>query len=254
MKRPYWIGYNELAWTNLIIAPPEEYAEETERFCRTIQEHSKIEPETVLHLGSGAGINDYTFKKSFKVTGVDISRGMLEVARNLNPEVTYFHGDIRVADLKKQFDAVVIPESINYMTTIEDARKTVITAYKHLKPGGVFLFATHIKEEFQENNFVYKGSKGSIQVTVFENNYIPDPEKLTYESTIIYLIRNSGKMEIYTDLHIIGLFYKNTWLDLLKECEFEVTEEKLDDTYAQFIMGEGKYPLRLFICTNKFQQ
>jgi len=40
-----------------------------------------------------------------------------------------------------------------------------------LKPGGVLLIVANIKEEFRENNFVYTGSKGDVEVTIFENNY-----------------------------------------------------------------------------------
>ncbi len=248
MENQKWPAYNELAWIEPIVAPVEEYAKETEHYCTVIREHSKIEPKTLLHLGSGAGINDFTFKKHFEVTGVDISKGMLEVAGKLNPEVTYSFGDMRTVTLGKLFDAVVIPDSINYMTTVEDMQKVIIAAYKHLKPGGVFLFITHIKEEFMENNFVYTGSKGDLEVTVFENNYYPDPDGTTYEATIVYLVRRGGKLEIHTDRHVIGLFSLEIWLELIKRSGFEVKEQKQEDTYTPYILGEGKYPLQMFIC------
>ena len=104
MKKTKWRAYSELAWTEPIIAPPEEYVEETELFSKVIKEHSKIETRTLLHLGCGAGGNDYTFKRHFKVTGVDISEDMLEIARKLNPEVTYLYGDMRTIRLKERFD------------------------------------------------------------------------------------------------------------------------------------------------------
>ena len=77
------------------------------------EENSKIEVETLLHLGCGGGHNDYTFKKHFKVTGVDISENMLKLARKLNSEVTYYYGDMRDIKLTGCFDAVTILDSIN---------------------------------------------------------------------------------------------------------------------------------------------
>jgi len=127
MEKPEWRAYNELAWTELIIAPPEEYVEETEIFSRVIKENSKIKPKTLLHLGCGAGGHDYTFKKHFKVTGVDLSSGMLEIARNYNPGVTYLYGDMRTVKLSECFDAVAIPDSIGYMMAVEDLHSAVIT-------------------------------------------------------------------------------------------------------------------------------
>jgi len=244
-----WISYNELAWTEPIVAPPELLSDEIELYCRLIRENSLIEPKTLLHLASGAGIGDYTFKKHFAVTGVDISKGMLEVARQINPDVTYHFGDMRTVDLGEKFDAVAIPDSIGYMTTLNDLRKAVHTACKHLKPGGVLLITAHLQEEFRENNFVYSGSSDGIEVTVFENNYIIDVDRTKYEATIIYLIRRNGELEICTDRHIIGLFASETWHGLFKELALELRQVALKDLYAPFILGEGEYPLQIFVCT-----
>jgi SAM-dependent methyltransferase len=248
MKKHKWRAYNELAWTDPIIAPPEEYVEETEIFSRVIKDHSKIKSKTLLHLGCGAGGNDYTFKKHFKVTGVDLSPGMLEIARNCNLEVTYVHGDMRTVKLGECFDAVAIPDSIGYMTTVEDLKSTIINAYKHLKPGGVLLIVANIKEEFTENNFVYTGFKGDIEITIFENNYIPDPAGTIYEAALIYLIRQKSKLRIHTECHTLGIFNLKTWLELLKEVGFEVKQMKMEGLYDRFIMEEGKYPLMVFVC------
>ena len=245
-----WLSYNELAWLEPIVAPPEEYAGETELYCKLIKEHALIETKTLLHLASGAGINDYTFKKHFAVTGVDISEGMLEVAGQINPEVDYHFGDMRTVDLGKEFDAVVIPDAIGYMTTVEDLRRALRNAYRHLKPGGVLLVTAHMKEEFQGNNFAYSGSRDEVEVTVFENNHIPDPKGTTYEAIIIYLVRRRGELEIHTDRHIIGLFASQIWHDLFKELAMEVKQVALKELYDPFILGKGEYPLQIFVCTN----
>ena len=100
-----------------------------------------------------------------------------------------------------------------------------------------------------ENNFLYTGSKKDIKIIVFENNYIPDPDGETYEATIIYLIRQKGKLEIYSDRHIIGLFKLEIWLAVLKEFDFKVKQIKIEHSYDCFILGEGKYPLIIFTCT-----
>ncbi len=248
MENNNWISYNELAWVDPIIAPPEEHAAETEKLYRLIRDNSRFAPGTLLHLGSGAGLNDYTFKKYLQVTGVDISDGMLEVAGRINPEAEYLKGDMRTVNLNKQFDAVACTEAIGYMLTLEDTRQAVSTAYNHLKQGGVFLFTALLKEEFRENNFAYTGSKDDIEITVFENNYRPDPESSTYEAAMIYLIRRLGKLEIHTDLHQGSLFSKETWTRLLKEFNFEIVETKMTDNYSPYLLGEGSYPIQVFTC------
>lgn len=248
MENVNWPGYNELAWIEPIIAPPEDYAADTEHKCRLIRQHSRIEPKTLLHLGSGAGMNDYTFKKYFRVTGVDISDGMLEMARQINPGAVYYKGDMRTVTLGEQFDVVVCMEAIGYMLTVEDTRRAVSNAYEHLKPGGVFLFTTLLKDDFRENNFAYSGKRGNIEVTVLENNYLPDREGTTYEATLVYLIRRRGELEIHTESHFLSLFTLETWTGLLRECNFTVTTGRDTDSYNSYLLGEGSYAVRVFTC------
>lgn len=247
MHTAQWLSYGQLAWIEPIIAPPENYASETELYSQAIKRHSTISPKTLLHLGSGAGINDFTFKRHFQITGLDISPGMIEVARQLNPGIPYHLGDMRTADLGQLFDAVAVPDSIGYMTTVDDLTRAVSTAHRHLKPGGVLLIVSYVKEEFRENNFAYTGSRGDIKITIFENNYIPGPEATTYEATMVYLVRRRGELEIYTDRHVCGLFSLQVWLDVLAGAGFEVVQERTDHLYDAHILGEGGYPLRMFI-------
>ena len=58
-SKPKWLAYNDLAWTEPIIDPPDEYAEETGLLVNAIREHSASEVKTLLHLGCGAGGHDY---------------------------------------------------------------------------------------------------------------------------------------------------------------------------------------------------
>ena len=249
MTQTKWLAYNDLAWTDLIITSPEECREETEYFVKAIRDHSQIEVQTLLHLGCGAGIYDYTFKRHFNVTGVDMSEGMLDIARTLNPEITYLCHDMQSIALKERFDAVAIPDSIGYLITERALRNTIKTAYEHLKPGGVLVIVALVHEDFQENNFVYTGSREEVEVTIFENNYVYESHQTTYEATLVYLIRRKGELEIFTDRHTLGLFPSATWFSLLADAGLEVKQMKMEHAYDRFISGDGAYPLRVFVCT-----
>jgi len=244
-----WKVYNELAWTESVICTHEDYAAETQALIKIIKGNLKTGGNTLLHLACGAGGNDYTFKKEFKVTGVDISPGMLEIAEKLNPEAVYHLGDMRTVQLNQTFDVVAIPDSIGYMTTREDLKQVIDNASRHLKPGGLFIVTAHTREEFKENNFVYTGSDGETHVTIFENNYIREYDPSIYEATMIYLIRNKDNLETFTETHIIGLFKRETWLELLHAAGFEVHQSRADDFYDNYLMAEGKYKQTIFTGT-----
>jgi len=238
--------YSDLAWIWPIISPVEDYIEETELFSKLIREHSKIEVKTLLHLGCGGGHNDYTFKKHFKVTSVDISEDMLTLAKKLNPEANYQYGDMRIIRLEERFDVVTILDSINYLKTVEDLQRTFITTYEHLKPGGVFLtFVEQIAGQFKQNNTTFlTHSQSDVEITFIENYYDPDPTDTSYEATFIYLIRVGGKLEIHSDRHLCGVFKLETWLKLLKEVGFKVIQNKFE--HSTFIKGES-HPILICI-------
>jgi len=240
-------AYSDLAWTEHIIAPPEDYKEETNAFIQAIKAHTKIKSRTLLHLGCGAGGNDNTFKKHFEVIGVDISNNMLDIARSLNPEATYHSGDMRTIRLKESFDVVAIPDSIGYMTTKEDLSLAIRTANRHLKPGGVLLITALIHEDFNDNNFVYTNSREDVEITLFENNFLPHASGTTYEATYVFLIRQKEKLEIHSETETIGLFDQATWHEVLRKEGFEIEQKKLEHLYDPYIVGEGKYPLTMYI-------
>ncbi len=234
--------YNDLAWVWPIISPPEDYIEETQLLTRIIKEYSKIDVNTLLHLGCGGGHNDFTFKTSFSVIGCDISDSMLELAKTLNPEVTYLKGDLRSVRLEELFDAVVIYDAIDYMTTTEDLKSAFQTAYTHVKPGGVFLTVVEdLPEKFIQNKTdISVHSRGDIEIVFIWNKYDPDPSDTTYEYTFIYLIRHHGNLEIHTDRHICGIFSLDTWITLLEETGFDIVQLKFEHSTFE---EEETYPL-----------
>lgn len=238
--------YHDLSWIWPIVSPPEDYVEETEFFCRTIKENSTVDVKTLLHLGCGGGRNDYTFKKHFDVTGVDISEEMLRMAKELNPDADYINGDMRSLRLEKTFDCVTALDSVNYMKDEEDLIQLFRTAHAHLNPGGVFLTLVEEScERFKQNRTISSThSSGDIQITFVENSYDPDPRDNQFEMTFIYLVRRKGSLEICTDFHIWGLFPMDTWRKLLKDADFDIRELKFD--HSTFLEDEF-FPM--FACT-----
>ena len=241
-----WKAYHELAWTEPILAPPETYQEEALFYIKILRTYIDKPSAiiTMLHLGCGAGGHDFYFKKYFRVTGVDISQGMLNLAMENNPEVTYLAGDMRTVNLSKKFDIVTIPDSIMYMTSMADLKKTISNGVEHLKPDGIFMVVTHLKEDFRENNFSYTGEKRDIHITVFENNYMVSEN--TYEATLIYLIRQNGKLDIQTEVHTLGIFSYDVWMNIFKENHLKVKEISMDHLYDPYLTEDGAYKLKIF--------
>jgi SAM-dependent methyltransferase len=241
-----WIAYNELAWADDLLADPDEYIDEVSIYIDLIKRNSVETPVTLLHLGCGAGGHDTFFKNHFEVTGIDLSRGMLNRARARHPEIEYIEGDMRSIRLNRTYDAVVIPDSIDYMVTDEDLNQAINTASLHLKPGGVLLIVGKTLETFRNNNFAYTGEKDGIHLTVLENNYINHYRPGTYEASIFYLIRKEGELTLRSEIHNLGLFPEAVWDKVFANAGFELKKEPLTGLYQKNLLGEGEYPLTIF--------
>ena len=88
-------------------------------------------------------------KARFQMTLADLSPGMLELSRTINPECEHIQGDMRTLRLGREFDAVFVHDAVVYMTTEADLKAAIDTAFIHCRRGGAALFAPdHLRENF----------------------------------------------------------------------------------------------------------
>lgn len=110
---------------------------------KLINEIKNIHPQHVLDVATGTGdvaIMTYTALKPQKITGIDISEGMLEIGRKkiarllLNEHIDLVKGDseaIKAAD--DSFDAVTVAFGVR---NFENLEKGLSEIHRVLKPGG----------------------------------------------------------------------------------------------------------------------
>lgn len=138
--------YGDLAVWWPLVSPPEEYAEEA-AYAATILGSASIPVREVLELGSGGGSIAFHPKTRYLMTLVDLSSEMLDVSRRLNPSCEHLPGDMRTVRLGRTFDAVFVHDAIDYMTTEEDLRQAIETAYVHCGPGAIVVFVPDCTRE-----------------------------------------------------------------------------------------------------------
>jgi SAM-dependent methyltransferase len=214
--------YTDLApWFHLLTAP-EDYAEEEEFYRGLILEASSTPPRTLLELGSGGGNMASHYKRYFQSTLIELSEAMLELSRGLNPECEHIQGDMRSVRLGRQFDAVFVHDAVMYMTTLDDLRLAIETAYFHCRPGGVAVFAPdHVRETFASSTDCGGHDGEGKALRYLEWSWDPDSTDTTYIVDYAYLLREDGQpVRTVYDRHIEGLFGREDWLRLLEETGF----------------------------------
>ena len=232
--------YTDLAWLWPMWG---DAATEYAHYCRhvtgLIRQHARRPATTLLDIGCGGGKNVLNLKRAFNVTGLDLSPAMLAQAKELNPDCTFVQGDMRTFRLGWSFDAVLMDDAISHMNGRADFMAAFRTAYAHLNPGGVLVATPDVTiETFQQNKTTTTpATRDGLNVVFVENVYDPDPTDEQYETTILYLIRDHGRLRIETDHWTMGIFSLDTWKHVLRETGFEVQEERYDageDEYTVF--------------------
>src|SRR5688572_11928375 len=217
--------YTELASSWPVFSTPVDYAEEAAIYQRELENASERPLRTLLELGSGGGNNASYLKKRFEMTLVDLSDGMLEVSRELNPECEHIQGDMRSARLGREFDGVFVHDAVCYMTTEADLRAAIETAFIHCAPGGAVLFAPdHVRENFSTSSS-HGGEDGDAEsVRYLEWTWDPDPRDTMYVVDYAIMLRSrDGSVRVEHDHHVEGLFSRDDWLRFLTEAGFDAT-------------------------------
>jgi SAM-dependent methyltransferase len=94
----------------------------------------------VLDVGCGCGvpIARYLADRGLRVTGLDGSARMVELARRAVPQAAFVHGDMRVADPVGLFDAILAWDSVFHIPRSEHAA-VFRRFWSWLRPGGRLL-------------------------------------------------------------------------------------------------------------------
>ena len=126
--------YNELGWNYF----PEAFAEELLGWLR----ERGVEVRTSLDLACGSGVLCEKLREAgIASMGMDLSEGMIAVARSRCAAIPYEVADMRSFRPAGPFDLVTCTgDSLNHILDLADLEKVFRNVYRDLAPGGHFIF------------------------------------------------------------------------------------------------------------------
>ena len=178
-----------------------DYMGEVDYLERLFKKYAQQPIQTILDLGCGTGGHVFQFaQRGYTVCGVDQSANMLTIAqekrsKSVNGDKTSFQqGDIRSVKLHEHFDAVVSMFAVmGYMASNDDFQMALKTAWRHLRPGGLFIFdAWHGSAVLSER-----------PVDRYKIIDLPDERVIRFAHPIIDMSRHTVDVQ-YRILHIKG--------------------------------------------------
>lgn len=214
--------YRDLAEWYPLLTQVEDYAEEAAFYLRLFEAHCQRPPRTMLDLGSGGGHNAAHLKAALSCTLLDLEPAMLALSGRLNPECEHLQGDMRSVRLGRVFDCVLLHDAVNYMTSRSDLAAAIATAFEHTAPGGVAMFQPDFVAESFTPGCESGGSDGNGRgLRCLEWRWIPDSSTEMYVTDMAYLLRDTnGDASVIHDRHLMGLFPRAVWLDLISAAGF----------------------------------
>ena len=198
--------YNEFGWNYY----PEIFGEQLLQWL----DLNGVRPKSSMDLACGTGILcEILHKNGIRASGMDFSSGMIEIARQGNPDIRYEVADMITFCPAEQFDLVTCTgDAVNHISDLADVERIFQNVYAYTSSGGYFIFdilnenevstSEPFEMDFSENTRVWfqmtrPGDKRvNLQVRVYENGSLQFEENIRETihdpAVICDLLRKTG--------------------------------------------------------------
>lgn len=126
--------YNEFGWNYY----PEIFGEQLLEWLK----RKDIHPESSMDLACGTGVLcQILHQNGIRAWGMDLSEGMIAIARENSSEIHYDVGDMTTYCPEERFDLVTCTgDAVNHIADLGDVAKIFRNVYTYTNPGGYFVF------------------------------------------------------------------------------------------------------------------
>lgn len=126
--------YNQFGWNYLAGA----FGEQLLVWMR----QNQVTVKSSLDLACGTGVLcEILHEQGIQANGMDFSEGMIAIARERNPEISYEIADMIQYRPEKSFDLVTCTgDAMNHIIDLKDVEQIFKNVYAYLNTGGYFIF------------------------------------------------------------------------------------------------------------------
>jgi SAM-dependent methyltransferase len=181
-------------------------------------------PRTVLDVACGTGsVSEIIADRGYQVTGVDLSAGMIEVARQKAEKnesgVDYHVQDAAELSLGRQFDlAISLFDSLNYITDEDHLAKAIKRVGEHVVEGGYFIFDVNT-EYALSHGFFNQSNLGSYPRYVWSSSFDRSTRICTVK--MVFEVLDHGAARQFTEVHRQKAYRLDELDSMLRDAGFE---------------------------------
>jgi SAM-dependent methyltransferase len=189
----------------------------------------------LLDLACGTGMHLARLRNHYAVEGLDLNPDLLEIARERCPAVPFHEADMTTFQLGRTFDVVTcLFSSIAYVRTPENLRKTVANIARHLEPGALVLIEPWFTPETYWSGTVTANFVNDPDLKIAWM-YLSERHGNLSVLDIHYLIGATNGIERFHEVHELGLFSHEEYLDAFRAADLIVEHDPVG------FFGRGLY-------------
>ncbi|WP_310739964.1 MULTISPECIES: class I SAM-dependent DNA methyltransferase [Psychrilyobacter] len=182
-------------------------------------------PKTILDLGCGTGEVLLRLLPNYEMTGVDLSKEMVEIANRKIDAASFYVQDMRELKLDKKHDVVIsLFDTVNHLISMEGLKKTFSSVWKNLNEDGLYIFDVVTRELMDEmfpgGNFI--DDRGDIMI-IWEHEEDME-EGVDYVDTTFFVKQKNGMFKKITEEYVKKIFTVDEIMNTAKEAGFQVVE------------------------------
>jgi len=191
---------------DLLYSEEKDYPAEA-RLLESLIRHACPSAESVLDVGCGTGAHARSLLDlGFKVDGIDLEPGFVEIARRKCPEGSFEGGDMTTFALERRYDVVTcLFSAIGYVLTEAGLQAAIRRMRDHLNPGGVLLVDPWFEPSQLTDGWIptVAGRWAGLSVTRMSRTVVDGSvSRLEFE----YLIGTAAGIERRSEVHELGIF------------------------------------------------
>jgi SAM-dependent methyltransferase len=216
--------YNELASLYDFICTPEDRKRDVVVLKKIIKRHLKSRGKALLDVACGTGLEDRYLKDHFDVTGLDLNKAVLRIARKRNPEITYLQDDMRTFRLDETFDVIICFDAMCYLQNHRELGQTLTNFHRHLKPGGLLIFyidPVFLKEHHKQDTIIVNHKTKDKKTVILFEAYRKYGNKIQGYAAYLILEANHDRFEEDT-FEKLGFFEVSKIRKILSRLSFRV--------------------------------
>jgi ubiquinone/menaquinone biosynthesis C-methylase UbiE len=202
-----------------------DYAAEATKTHKFIQQYKQSKGKLLLDVACGTGVHAGHLSKYYQVEGLDLDSHMLSVAKKKHPKLRFHKNDMTDFDLGCQFDVVVsLFSSIGYAKTKSHLRKAIKTMARHILPGGVLLIEPWFTPEQWHPGRTYMTQINKPDFKLVRMSLSRQRGRRSLLE-FHYLIGTPKGIEHTVEIHELGLFTHQEYMDAFKAADLNVTHD-----------------------------